>query len=108
MADDQSPSGFSWRHVSMGAGPAGNARRDDVAGRAGRSRGRVAGGRVGLLSMLPWQFLLSLIGGVSILGVLVQGAFWQRWWIPFVPPAVGWVLSANLVRTFFLQRKDTI
>ncbi len=68
----------------------------------------VAGGRVGLLSMLPWQFLLSLIGGISILGALVHGAFLQRWWIPLIPPAVGWVLSANLVRTFFLQRKDTV
>jgi len=68
----------------------------------------VAGGRVGLLSMLPWQFLVSVIGGISILSVIVQVAFLQRWWIPFVPAAVGWALSATLMRTLFLQRKDRV
>lgn len=53
----------------------------------------------------PWRFLLLASGGLLVLGLVVYLAFLREWWIPFVPPAFGWVISASLVTAYMANRE---
>lgn len=65
----------------------------------------VMGGIIGTVSRWPLWFWSTAFGGLVILGVSVYWAFVQNWWIPFVPPAIGWVLSIGLAREYLLAKK---
>jgi len=58
------------------------------------------GSALGLAVRSPWRFGIALAGGLTLLGVLVHFAFSQRWWIPFLPPALAWVMSATLTTAY--------
>jgi len=53
---------------------------------------------------------LSLLGasGLLILGLAVYFAFLAGWWIPFVPPAMAWLISAGLVTAFMAYQEKKL
>jgi len=66
------------------------------------------GGLVGLGVRSPWRFSLAAGGGLVGLGLLDFLAFGRGWWLPLVPPAMGWLASAALVTAYVssLERKQ--
>jgi adenylate cyclase len=58
------------------------------------------GGMLGLLIRSAWRFALAATAGLMVLAVIVQGLFMLGWWIPLVPPALGWIGSAALVMAY--------
>lgn len=49
---------------------------------------------IGLRVRSPWRFSLAAGGGFLGLGLFDFIAFLQGWWLPLVPPAMGWLFSA--------------
>jgi adenylate cyclase len=65
----------------------------------------LAGGVMGLIARSPWRFsLLSLCGVVSAGGIAFV-SFLQGWWIPAVPPAVTWLVSASVTTAYVSSRE---
>ena len=52
------------------------------------------GGLVGAWVRGGWRFSLVVIGGLVLLSVTVIGAMTKQWWIPWVPPTLGWLANA--------------
>ena len=78
---------------------------DDVSEQAWVVIWSLAGAFFGLWARSAWRFVT---GGVLLLILLVVGvvvAFFQGWWIPLVPPALAWFLSATVVTASVLQRE---
>jgi adenylate cyclase len=48
----------------------------------------------------PWQFTLAGAGSLGVLTATGYGALLSGWWIPVVPPALAWGLSAALVTAY--------
>jgi adenylate cyclase len=65
----------------------------------------VMGGLMGLRVRSPWHFSLLAISGLSILGLIVYGAFVQGWWIPLIPPAMAWVVAAAVVTAYISSQE---
>lgn len=65
----------------------------------------VLGGVLGLWARSPWRFSVGVVGGLFILTVTVVVVFWQGWWIPLVPPALAWFLSASVVTASVLSQE---
>jgi adenylate cyclase len=59
--------------------------------------GCLVGGVVGFKIRSPWWFSLAVVTGLLGLGLSAFVAFAWGWWLPLVPPAIGWVLSATIV-----------
>ena len=57
----------------------------------------IMGGALGLWVRSPWRFSLIGAAGLLILSGVVYFAFLGGWWIPLVPPATTWLVSAALV-----------
>lgn len=57
----------------------------------------VFGGLLGLLVRSPLGLAFGAAAGLIVLGGIALGAFGQGYWLPFVPPATGWVLAAAIV-----------
>lgn len=57
----------------------------------------IMGGALGLWVRSPWRYALFGASGLLILTLAVYIAFLNGWWIPLVPPAMGWLVSAALV-----------
>jgi adenylate cyclase len=55
------------------------------------------GGALGLWVRSSWRFALVAAGGLLLLSVIVYIAFAQHWVIPWVPPAMAWIIAATLV-----------
>ena len=66
------------------------------------------GGILGLRAHSAWRFSLLSFAGVLLIGLSAYSAFLYRWWIPFAPPALAFVLSAALVTAYLtsLERKQ--
>ena len=66
------------------------------------------GGILGLRAHSAWRFSLLSLAGVLLIGLSAYSAFLYRWWIPFAPPALAFVLSAALVTAYLtsLERKQ--
>jgi adenylate cyclase len=60
----------------------------------------VLGALLPYLVRSPWRFAAAAIGGVLLLAVAVHIVFALNWWIPLVPPALGWVATAGLVSAY--------
>jgi adenylate cyclase len=60
----------------------------------------VLGGVFGLWMHALWRFLLVALGGLMLLGALTYGVFVFGWWIPVIPPALGWMISAAVVTAY--------
>ena len=63
------------------------------------------GGIVSLRIRSPWHFSLSAASGLLILSLTVYVAFLNEWWIPSVPPAMAWLISAAIVTAYMLNRE---
>ena len=57
----------------------------------------VLGAALGYCIRSPWRFSLAIAGGILALGLVSYGALRRGWWIPTVPPAMAWGLSATFV-----------
>lgn len=55
------------------------------------------GGVMGLRVRSPWRFSVYGFGGAVILGLIACLALLKGWWIPVVPPAMAWLVSAAIV-----------
>lgn len=55
------------------------------------------GGVVALIMRSAWRFALCMAAGLALLVLGVHALFVNGWWIPLVPPALGWVGAAGLV-----------
>lgn len=58
------------------------------------------GGVAGLASRSAWRFALIAGGGLLALGGLVYVGFRLGWWVPLIPPALGWFGAATLVTAY--------
>ena len=63
------------------------------------------GGIVSLRVRSPWHFSLSVASGLLLLSLAVYVAFLKEWWIPSVPPAMAWLISAAIVTAYMLNRE---
>jgi len=52
------------------------------------------GGALGLKVRSPWKFAILSLTGLLCLFSIVYGAFLNGWWVPLIPPAMAWVISA--------------
>ena len=55
------------------------------------------GAALGLLVRAPARFAASGLLGLAVLYGAAHAAFLSGWWIPLVPPAVAWMLSATII-----------
>ena len=60
----------------------------------------VMGSVTGLLTSSLWRFFVFGLTGLIILFFSSFLAFLQRWWIPLVPPAGAWLISAVSVTAY--------
>lgn len=58
------------------------------------------GGLLALAIRSAWRFAFAVAGGLVLLTFGVHWLFTLGWWIPLVPPALGWVGSAGLVMAY--------
>lgn len=58
------------------------------------------GGCVGFVVRSPARFAFATGAGVITVGLLDFLAFAKGWWLPLVPPAIGWVVSSALVTAY--------
>ncbi len=63
------------------------------------------GGTLGVLIRSAWRFALAAAGGLLLLTVAAHGLFVLGWWIPLVPPALGWTASAGLVTAYISSQE---
>jgi adenylate cyclase len=60
----------------------------------------VLGGVLGRLMYALWRFLLIALSGLLLLSALTYSVFVYGWWIPVIPPALGWLISAAVVTAY--------
>ena len=65
----------------------------------------LTGAIIGLTSRTPWRFLLAVAGGLVVLSLTVYVALFRGWWIPSVPPAMAWLVSAAMVTAHVLKQE---
>jgi adenylate cyclase len=65
----------------------------------------VAGGITGLVVRSPWRFSLLALCGLIVLAITTYFIFLGGWWIPVVPPAVAWFVSATVITAYTSNRE---
>lgn len=65
----------------------------------------LGGGLLGLWVHSIWRFSLSASAGLTIIAAMGYGAMALRWWIPVVPPAIGWLVAASLVTAYISNQE---
>jgi adenylate cyclase len=65
----------------------------------------VLGGLLGLWVRSPWRFLLLAASGLLTLSLVVYCAFLRGWWIPLVPPAMTWLISATILTAYMSNQE---
>ena len=65
------------------------------------------GGMVGFRLRSPVRLALAASGGLLALGLGDFVLFLRGWWIPLVPPALTWLLSATAI-TAYLSHQETL
>ena len=63
------------------------------------------GGFMGFRVRSPWLFSIFGTTGLLVLSLTTYLAFLQRWWIPSVPPAMTWLISAAIVTAYVSNRE---
>jgi len=66
----------------------------------------VGGALVGFWVRGAWRFSVVVILGLLVLSSIVVVSIADSWWIPWVPPAVGWVVNAMVVTAFISNREQ--
>ena len=64
------------------------------------------GGATGLLIRSPWRLSSAGLAGLLVLVGFVYLAFARGWWIPLVPPGLGWTLSAVMATAYVSNRES--
>ena len=65
------------------------------------------GGAVGFRLRSPVRLALAASGGLLALGLGDFVLFLRGWWMPLVPPAMSWLLSATAI-TAYLSHQETL
>jgi adenylate cyclase len=60
----------------------------------------LTGGLIGLRIRSVWRFSILILGGLVLLCLASYFAFLARWWIPLVPPALSFFISAVVVTAY--------
>ena len=60
----------------------------------------MGGAVLGFVVRSPWRLLPLMFAGLVILGSAVWLSFGSGWWLPSLPPAIGWVASGALVTSY--------
>jgi adenylate cyclase len=63
------------------------------------------GGALGLWVRSPWRFVLLAVSGLLLLALTAYVAFLSGWWIPLVPPALAWLISAAVVTAYMSNQE---
>jgi adenylate cyclase len=63
------------------------------------------GGGLGLLVRSAWRFGLATAVGLAVIAFIGHQLFQDGMWVPVVPPAIAWVLSAGLVTAYISSRE---
>jgi len=63
------------------------------------------GGMIGLHIRSPWYFSLTGLVNLLVLFLITYFAFLNAYWIPLVPPAMSWLLSAAIVTASMSNRE---
>ena len=66
----------------------------------------LGGALVGLWIRGAWRFSLVVLFGLVVLGGVVVMAIANSWWIPWVPPAMGWVVNAMVVTALISKQEQ--
>lgn len=65
----------------------------------------ILGGVAGIVGRSIWRFLFLTAAGVVVLALVVQTALVEGWWIPVVPPAFAWAISAGLLTAYMTSQE---
>jgi adenylate cyclase len=65
----------------------------------------LAGGAVAFAVRSAFRFALVVAAGLVFIAVCAHAMFVQGWWIPIVPPALGWVGAAGLTEAYVSGRE---
>ena len=63
----------------------------------------LAGGSVSVRVRSAWRFILIASAGLLVLGLVDYVLFLRGWWIPLVPSALTWLVSAAIVTAYMLN-----
>lgn len=68
----------------------------------------IMGGAIGLKARSAWRFAVVGSGGLLTVSLLAYLALLSRWWIPLVPPALSFLVSAAVVTAYMAshQRRE--
>jgi adenylate cyclase len=55
----------------------------------------------------PWKFSFAIVSGLLVLAVFDFSLFLKGWWLPLVPPALAWFITAVAV-TAYLSYQETV
>jgi adenylate cyclase len=65
----------------------------------------LAGGAVAFGVRSASRFALTVAAGIGVLALSAHASFMSGWWIPFLPPALGWIGAAGLVTGYVSGRE---
>jgi adenylate cyclase len=63
------------------------------------------GGAMGVGVRSPWRFSLLALCGLVIMASVAYFVFLRGWWIPLVPPAMAWFISAAFLTAYMSNRE---
>jgi adenylate cyclase len=63
------------------------------------------GGAMGIGVRSPWRFSLLALSGLFILALATYFLFLRGWWIPLVPPAIAWFVSAAFIAAYLSNKE---
>jgi adenylate cyclase len=63
------------------------------------------GGVIGFRVRSPWLFSIFACAGLLVLWAATYLAFCKYWWVPSVPPAMTWLISAAVVTAYISNQE---
>jgi len=63
----------------------------------------LSGGSVSVRIRSAWRFILIAFAGLLVLGLVGYVMFLRGWWIPLIPSALTWLVSAAIVTAYMLN-----
>jgi adenylate cyclase len=65
----------------------------------------LTGSTIGFFIRSHWRFSMMICAGLFFLWAVSYAAFVNGWWIPQVPPALAWMLSAGMATAYISSRE---